>query len=579
MSSLPTTGHRWAIYCRISVDQGHRGDAGDSVSMETQEAGCRALIERLDPDARIVEPMVLREVWTGVELFQRPKLTLLREAIRRGEIDAVACYQPKRWTRDPHHGGYLQTELREYGVALRFAQDDPGDGDAGTRVGFVQHFTGAAEHRDILERTMRARVAMVHAGQAYTACRKPPYGLRWSFKAEVKRDGRQVMKRDKWEEHPAEAPVVQFMFAQALQGASYRALADQLTKRGTPAPFGSDYWHFSTVRLILINRVYTGKVASLRTYRDPDDTYIGQNGKSAGRKIKRRKLKAEQDWVAIPDGFAPVLIEPETFEAVQGVLASGYNRGGRKMRHPEITLMAGGRTSCGVCGGSMTTHYSGGLVRRQPPSLACRHKNHGKDTRPAIQCALLDDAVKQVAALILEHPEVIRQQADLHRQQDPTVADLEMVERALLDIERRVQSVLLATQQVTSPEAASMVALQLESLIDQRKRAQQERNEILQRRAGWEAVQGMLTSFATICDRVKERLNAFDHTAWQEAVDALGITARVWPEGHPSRYQIKVRLDELLTPSLLEKLAPILDGTEKKPDSHCSTVRMRLPAV
>ena len=35
-----TRGLRWAIYTRISVDKGKRGDdEGDTVSLETQDAG------------------------------------------------------------------------------------------------------------------------------------------------------------------------------------------------------------------------------------------------------------------------------------------------------------------------------------------------------------------------------------------------------------------------------------------------------------------------------------------------------------------------------------------------------------
>src|SRR5215216_2143222 len=115
----PRVGLRWAIYCRISGRQGVRtgDDDDDTISLDTQEAASRELVARLDPAGTIVEGLVLREVHTGVELFTRPKLTRLREAVRRGEIDAIACYQPKRWTRDPDHAGYLRSELRDHRVA------------------------------------------------------------------------------------------------------------------------------------------------------------------------------------------------------------------------------------------------------------------------------------------------------------------------------------------------------------------------------------------------------------------------------------------------------------------------------
>ena len=50
---------RWGIYWRISTEQGERGD-DDYVSLETQEAGCRAMIERKDPAGSVDEGYVVR---------------------------------------------------------------------------------------------------------------------------------------------------------------------------------------------------------------------------------------------------------------------------------------------------------------------------------------------------------------------------------------------------------------------------------------------------------------------------------------------------------------------------------------
>src|SRR6476646_10705766 len=107
MMSVPGSNpRRWGIYVRISGDSGERGDE-DYISLETEEAGCRELIGATG--GLVDERHVYREVWTGVELFQRPVLIRLRETIRRGELDAVAVYQPKRWSRDPDHAAYLKT--------------------------------------------------------------------------------------------------------------------------------------------------------------------------------------------------------------------------------------------------------------------------------------------------------------------------------------------------------------------------------------------------------------------------------------------------------------------------------------
>src|SRR5262245_45781760 len=115
---------------RISGKQGTKtgDDDDDTVSLETQEQRCRDMIAALDPTGCVVEPLVLREVWTGVELFSRPKLMQeLLPAIRSGRIDAVACFHPWRWARDPDHAGYLYSEMDHRGVHIRFVEEDPGD--------------------------------------------------------------------------------------------------------------------------------------------------------------------------------------------------------------------------------------------------------------------------------------------------------------------------------------------------------------------------------------------------------------------------------------------------------------------
>jgi site-specific DNA recombinase len=194
MMSVPGSNpRRWGFYVRISGDSGERGDE-DYISLETEEAGCRELIGATG--GLVDERHVYREVWTGVELFQRPVLIRLRETIRRGELDAVAVYQPKRWSRDPDHAAYLKTELRHHGAEVRFVLDDRGDSEGGQLLSYLDHWVGKKEHQDILERTMRARVALVKGGRAWVGP-NPPSGLRWTFRQIERRDGLPVAKHDR----------------------------------------------------------------------------------------------------------------------------------------------------------------------------------------------------------------------------------------------------------------------------------------------------------------------------------------------------------------------------------------------
>lgn len=536
MDSVEQPGLQWGIYVRISVDKGERGDE-DYVSLETQEAGCRELIAA--SSGSLNGQHVWREIHTGIDLFERPVLSSMREAIRRQEIDAVAVYQPKRLSRDPDHASYLKTEADHYGVKYRFVLDDHGDSDTGALLSYLEHWTGKKEHKDITERTMRARVALVKTGRAW-AGPKAPFGLRWTFKTTTRRDGRSVMERDRWDEDPETGPIVRWLFREALKGTSMRSLAANLEQRQIPAPLGGKSWYPTTVRLVLRNPTYVGDVSSLRSTKDEEGAYVSANG----RKVHRRRLKDEAEWVRLPDGYAPPLVERDTFEAVQRVLTMNRQRAGRKAKYPDMTLLAGGRAKCGICGSSLTP--------RRPhegwPQLFCYRRDKHPDTnRPGIACHILDAAAMKLARMVCEHPEIIREQAELHCNQDPTAADLDMVERTLAQIARKQQSLALVAQSITDAEAAAPLAMQLDVLASQKRAAQAERDELLARRAGWEAAQSFLDDFAATCEQVKSRLDGFTHADWQQAIDALGITMTVWPEGSAERFTLRLALTTEMT--------------------------------
>ena len=75
-----------ALYCRVSTS----GQEEDGTSLDTQEERCRHYAT--EQGYLIDEAHVYREVYTGTELWQRPKLTALREAIRKGCVTHLVAY-------------------------------------------------------------------------------------------------------------------------------------------------------------------------------------------------------------------------------------------------------------------------------------------------------------------------------------------------------------------------------------------------------------------------------------------------------------------------------------------------------
>src|SRR5262245_53372619 len=93
----PNTRQQAAIYGRVSPV----GQEEDGTSLATQEAHCRTYAAA--HGYRVDEMHVYRDVYTGTELWERPRLTALREAIRQHAITGVIAYAIDRLSRDPVH--------------------------------------------------------------------------------------------------------------------------------------------------------------------------------------------------------------------------------------------------------------------------------------------------------------------------------------------------------------------------------------------------------------------------------------------------------------------------------------------
>lgn len=572
-TAKPRTGLRWAIYCRVSTKQQSidiGGDPTDKVSLSDQQSTCRDLIARLDPTGTIDARHVFKEVHTGIDLSSRREMSRLREMIRNREVDAIACYHPYRWTRHHHHYGYLRTELDEAGVFVRFALDDPGEGAGADLVGMIQAWSGNQDHHRISENTHNARRALVRRGSAWAGC-KAPYGLRWRYRADQRSSGRVDQVRIGWDVEPTEAAVVASLFADLLAGKTLRGMARELTERGVRSPKGRAGWTHGVVKDLLESVIYTGEAYGLRYQRDKSDQYIGQRGASAGQPKYRDKILPSDEWVRLPDGYAPQIVDRDTFDAAQRALAS-IQRGGRQPIDPSVSLMRGGRARCASCGRALVIHTRERTVRPDRPGKPGPKPNPGAGRRIGLIChgrkawdrclapawigaQMLDDAVKRLARHIYEHPEVIAEQAELHRQNDPTEADLVIVKQTLADVEQQQQSLAMVAGRITSPEAIAPLAHRLEQLADQQRKAQQDRADLLKRRAGWEASQRFLEGFASSAHRVRERLDSFGHAEWQEAIDALQIGAVVQPSTTDGdRYRLTIHLAGIVTAELLAKL-------------------------
>src|SRR5712671_3700036 len=109
MSRRTRTDHskrqpRAAIYTRVST----LAQEDEGSSLDTQLEACIKFA--VENGYAVDDGQVYREVYTGTELWARPKLTMLRDVIRGREVDVLVAYAIDRLSRDPVHLGVLLSE-------------------------------------------------------------------------------------------------------------------------------------------------------------------------------------------------------------------------------------------------------------------------------------------------------------------------------------------------------------------------------------------------------------------------------------------------------------------------------------
>src|SRR5918998_1510633 len=168
---MGATVQRAAIYCRVS-SQGQEENA----SLPTQEEACRRFAAARG--YALDERHVYREVHSGADLWERPRLTALRERVRRGEVGAVICYALDRLSRKQTHLAIVVDECDRAGVDLLFATEEFEKSAVGDFIRSAKAFAAELEREKIKERTQRGLRARVESGKLRGGG-FPMLGYRW----------------------------------------------------------------------------------------------------------------------------------------------------------------------------------------------------------------------------------------------------------------------------------------------------------------------------------------------------------------------------------------------------------------
>jgi len=167
----------------------------------------------------------------------------------------------------------------------------------------------------------------------------------------------------------------------------------------------------------------------------------------------------------------------------------------------------------------------------------------------SISAKALDTAVWKRVEDVLTEPDIIRDELERLRGADPTGQDLIRLDKALVEVTRQQQNQARALAQFDDASAAEPVVRELERLSDRKQQLQTERDEVLERRAGWASAQQQLADLDLWRQSVAAALNTLSYESRRQALLALNVKVTVYPRSENPRYSVTATLPFTTTES------------------------------
>lgn len=229
----------------------------------------------------------------------------------------------------------------------------------------------------------RGRLAKLRAG-LLLPWTKPPYGYR--LHPERPRDPAGVVL------HPAESAVVAQIFAAYLApGACLASVIRILHEREVHSPTGRAWWGLASVRGVLTNPAYTGRVYAGRTRMRPSRIRRSATH-PIGRPHGSATLVPCPEW--IPVAVIPAVVSQEQFALVREKLA--HNQAFARRRNTTHQYLLRALVSCGRCRSACTaqTSASGHAY------YVCSGKHQAQRTHRELRCPARFIPARQLEALV-----------------------------------------------------------------------------------------------------------------------------------------------------------------------------------
>lgn len=396
----------YCIYLRKSRADEEAETRGEGETLARHEKILLDLAKKMN----LAITKIYKEVVSGETISARPVMQGLLTDVEKGAWDGVLVVEVERLARGDTIDQGIVAQTFKYSdtkIITPMKTYNPNNEFDEEYFEFGL-FMSRREYKTINRRLQRGRLESVKEGKYLGNV--PPYGY-----VRKKLDGQ---KGYTLEPHPEQSKVVQLIFNLYTNGSGVSIIARKLNNMKIPPAKGS-HWVPSTIRGILSNPVYIGKIRW---------NFRPQVKKMVGGEMVKERPRADKNTWDLVDGLHEPIINIDTFNLAQNKLAENPSVPAPKYLGVKNPLA--GIVVCGVCGRKMIRRPYGDSY---PDVLMC----------PITSCEnvsahlyLVEDKLLQALALWLENYKL---KFDKEDQPDGS-AEADLIKQAIENLGRELKT-------------------------------------------------------------------------------------------------------------------------------------------
>jgi len=230
---------RAVIYTRVST----KGQE-DNFSIDAQERRCKAWLEGMFPESKVVE--IYHEVGSGGSVDGRPIYQKMMQDMYEDKWDLLIFFKLDRLHRNMKNSADFFDTLREHSKLFVSVSENIDTTQPGGEMLYYMLMAFAQMERENIR--LRVRMGMTEAKTAGIHLGRPPYG--YNMVAETDDKGNRTSKGI-LEINPEEALVVNRIFSLHKAGYSISDICYDLVIEGIKTKQGNPMWHRETIKKLL----------------------------------------------------------------------------------------------------------------------------------------------------------------------------------------------------------------------------------------------------------------------------------------------------------------------------------------